>query len=315
MFYLAPTEGFLSVGARYDTIIPMLAILLTYFFLLGLAIGSFLNVVILRHNTGKTTGGRSACMVCKNQLGWKELVPLFSFLFQRGKCAHCRTRISWQYPLVEFSTAVLFTLNFYYLFTESRSISELILSVGLTSCIWALLVVIFVYDLRHKIIPDVFSGALFVLSILLVLSSRIYSGISWFYYEIPHLRPSSTDFVQDGSVLTYLNLSAGVIFYLVIYAIWKLSNGRLIGLGDAKLLLGTGTILGFVYGLSSIALAAWIGCVYVIFVLLKQRLSIKGKHITMKTEIPFGPFLILGFLIVYFLRIDVTNLGFILENF
>jgi prepilin signal peptidase PulO-like enzyme (type II secretory pathway) len=70
-----------------------------------------------------------------------------------------------------------------------------------------------------------------------------------------------------------------------------------------------------VYGLSSIFISVWAGSLYGIFILFKARLRNGGKHITMKTEIPFGPFLILGFLIVYFSKIDVTNLGFILENF
>lgn len=307
----------------------MLLIFTLYFFLLGIIIGSFLNVVILRHNTGKTTKGRSSCMSCKTQLTWKELIPVLSFLFQKGKCKSCGTRLSWQYPLVELATGILFAVNFYFLFQQSISFPQLIISVGLSSVVWALMVVIFVYDLRHKIIPDIFSWSVWGVSIVYILSSRlldlsprIYSGISPLLGEIPGQAQddsfsllSNSFFAQDDILFVLSHISAGLFFYFIIWTIWKLSKGRLIGLGDAKLLLTIGTILGLVYGLSSIFIAVWIGTFYAVFLMIKQRLNNKGKHITMKTEIPFGPFLIIGFLIVYFFHIDVTNLGFILENF
>lgn len=267
----------------------MITLFCIYFFLLGVIIGSFLNVVILRHNTGRGTSGRSCCMTCGTQLTYKELVPVLSFLYQKGKCKTCKTRVSIQYPLVEFATGVLFAVNFYYVFTQSATFSELLFSIGITSCIWALMIVVFVYDLKHKIIPDIFSFTLFALSGMLVL------------------------FLNTDNML--VRISSGIFYYLVVWSIWKISKGRMIGLGDGKLLLSIGTLLGFVYTLSSIFIAVWIGTIYVIGLLLAQRLKGKSKHITMKTEIPFGPFLIIGFLIVYFTQIDVTNITFILENF
>lgn len=75
--------------------------------LFGLIVGSFLNVVILRMNTGKTLGGRSMCLSCNKKLEWYELIPLVSFIIQRGRCTKCHSKISWQYPIVEAITAVL----------------------------------------------------------------------------------------------------------------------------------------------------------------------------------------------------------------
>ncbi len=281
----------------------MLAIYLVYFFLLGVIIGSFLNVVILRHNTGKTVGGRSACMTCKTRLTSRELVPLFSFLVQKGKCRHCQARISWQYPLVELSTGLLFVANFYRYYAVSGFSFETFTLFALSSTILALMVAIFVYDLRHKIIPDQFSFAAFGLSVAYIVAEIfIFKNQAWV-----------TGSTTVGSVL--FNLSAGLIFYLGIYIIWKLSKGRQIGLGDAKLLLSIGTMLGLVYGLSAITIAFWIGAVFAVHLMLKGFLGQSAGRITMKSEIALGPFLIVGFLIVYFLRVDVTNLSLVLNNF
>ena len=85
--------------------VPIIALI---FFTLGLIIGSFLNVVILRYNTGRSFGGRSACMTCQSELKAYELIPLFSFITLRGRCLSCKTKISIQYPLVEFATGLIF---------------------------------------------------------------------------------------------------------------------------------------------------------------------------------------------------------------
>lgn len=281
----------------------MLATYLVYFFLLGVIIGSFLNVVILRHNTGKTVGGRSACMTCKTKLTGRELVPLFSFLFQKGRCLHCQARISWQYPLVELSTGILFVANFYRYYVVSGFSFETFTLFALTSSILALMVAIFVYDLRHKIIPDRFSFTAFGLSVVyIVLDVFVFRNNVW-----------ASGSAETLSII--LNLSAGLIFYLGIYLIWKLSKGRQIGLGDAKLLLSIGTMLGLVYGLSAITTAFWIGTVFAVHLMLKGFFGRTAGRITMKSEIALGPFLIVGFLIVYFLRVDVTNLSLVLNNF
>lgn len=280
-----------------------------YFGVLGIIIGSFLNVVILRHNTGKTIGGRSQCMSCGSKLTARELVPLFSFLFQRGKCKHCKTKISWQYPLVELSTGILFVLNFITVYNRSSSVIELAVIFGITTTLLSFMVATFVYDIKHKIIPDLFSFTMFGLSVVYVVL-EVFVFNTWI--------PTSARMTEIGagihvfSSLFYLNIFAGVLFYIVIYLLWKVSKGRLIGLGDAKLFLSIGTLLGLVYGLSVFFLSFWIGGVFAIGLMLFQYLRRTSKHITMKSEIAFGPFIIIAFLIVYFLKIDVTNLHFIL---
>jgi leader peptidase (prepilin peptidase) / N-methyltransferase len=270
----------------------MISIFVTYFFLLGLIIGSFLNVVILRYNTGRGLYGRSGCMTCRRTLSWFELIPVLSWLIQRGRCRGCSTKISVQYPIVEFITGLLFAANFFYIYNSVQSVLELALIVSITTSMWMLFIVVYVYDLRHKIIPDIFSFTLFGLSILFVLVT------SWGFW-----------------LSIMVNICAGLFFYFCIWLLWKISKGTWIGLGDAKLLLSIGTTLGFVYGLSALFVGFWIGALYTTYLLCTERLSKKNKHITMRTEIPLGPFLILGFVIVYFTNIDVTNLGFLLEYY
>jgi prepilin signal peptidase PulO-like enzyme (type II secretory pathway) len=123
----------------------------TFSFILGILIGSFLNVVALRYNTGMTLKGRSKCFSCGKNLKWYELVPLFSFAFQKGKCRNCKSKISWQYPVVELLAGVLFVLVIWAFPPLTVQASFTTLYYIFITC---LLLVIIVYDVKHKIIPD-----------------------------------------------------------------------------------------------------------------------------------------------------------------
>jgi leader peptidase (prepilin peptidase)/N-methyltransferase len=253
--------------------------------LFGLAIGSFLNVVIYRFNTGVGINGRSGCMTCARTLSWFELIPVISFLAQRGRCRGCKTKLSWQYPLVELLTAGLFVATaFHFLSMPLTVASEISLCIMLIA--WSLLVVIIVYDLKHKIIPDPFVYSFAALGLLRVL------------LFVP---------VSSG-LFFYSSLLAGPALFLPFYLLWLVSQGRWIGLGDGKLALGIGWMLGLGYGVSAIVLSFWIGATLSILIMLVLALKSKAKQLTMKSEIPFAPFLILGFTLVYFFSIDVMGL-------
>ena len=160
----------------------MIQVLTIIFFALGLIIGSFLNVVIARYNTQKNFGGRSACMSCENKLCWYELIPLFSFFALRGRCRSCKTKISTQYPLVELGTGLLFAL----LFLKFQNVFffstiDFAISYALYATMFSLLVVIAVYDLKHKIIPDTLS---LVFGVLAFLGLFLFTNFS-FHPHIP----------------------------------------------------------------------------------------------------------------------------------
>jgi leader peptidase (prepilin peptidase)/N-methyltransferase len=251
--------------------------------LFGLIIGSFLNVVVLRRSI-LSVGGRSACMSCETELKWYELIPVFSWLVLRGKCRTCGSAISVQYPLVEATTAVLFSIVGATPFALDPVAALIALFIVAT------LVAIAAYDIRHTIIPDRWGYSFAAASLLFMFYMGIPFGASWLMY-----------------------LAAGPIAALPISTLWFVSGGRWIGLGDAKLSLGIGWLLGPVYGISAVFFAFVIGAIISVCILIPlphvmRMLDKKGivrfrSHsaaLTMKSEVPFGPFLIAGCLIVWF---------------
>src|SRR6056297_1495946 len=126
---------------------------LILFFLFGLIVGSFLNSVVFRLGRESFLEGRSYCPHCEHELQWKDLIPLFSYVALKGECRYCGERISLQYPLVELSTGLLFGLVFYinqgFTFTWAGLLTTLF-----WAAVFSALLVVFVYDLKHYIIPD-----------------------------------------------------------------------------------------------------------------------------------------------------------------
>ncbi|MEI7688599.1 MAG: prepilin peptidase [Candidatus Nomurabacteria bacterium] len=262
-------------------------LIFVFIFLLGTIIGSFLNVVIYRFNTGKSiVRGRSICMTCNRTLRWYELIPVFSYLFQLGKCRRCAEKISHQYPIVELLTGLLFVLiSYHFLSILMFSPFSYVFLVTFYVFIFSLLIVISVYDLRHKIIPDILV--------------YLFSFISFLSIFISHSIFGSLFIKPDFS-----SLIAGPLLALPFALIWFVSKGKWMGLGDAKLMLGIGWILGIYQGLAAIILAFWIGSIISL-----TFMYISKKKINMKTEIPFAPFLILSLLIVFLFNINVFSLS------
>ncbi len=247
-------------------------------FIFGTLIGSFLNVVACRYKTGMTIGGRSKCFSCNKTLTWLELFPVASFVAQRGKCRKCRSRISWQYPVVEVGTGILFVLIFFYF-------PPLSFASGVTTFFYlfitALLMVITIYDSKHKIIPDP-----------LVYT---FSLVAFFFMFI------SPDFsLRLPSLFHFL---AGPLLALPFFLLWFFSKGKWMGLGDAKLAIGIGWTLGLSSGISAIILAFWIGAIISLF----WMAVVFGKFKT-HYEIPFGPYLVLGMYIVLFWKVQIFDI-------
>ena len=254
-------------------------------FFFGTIIGSFLNVVIYRFHSGKSLGGRSMCFSCSKTLEWHELVPLASFLVQRGKCRGCKSVISIQYPLVEATTGVMFVFLAFKLLPVLFYSQGLFLSaVVWYTYFWCLLLVIAVYDIRHTIIPD----SLVWFANLLAFGA-LFAFVN--FHFVPHI--PSIEAIASGPLLA-----------LPFWALWYGSKGRWMGLGDAKLMLGLGWLLGLSAGLAGMVIAFWTGAIISIILL-----SLRNKRYTMKSEVPFGPFLVLGGFIVFILGINFLSLS------
>jgi leader peptidase (prepilin peptidase)/N-methyltransferase len=261
----------------------MISILTVIFFILGLIIGSFLNVVILRMNTSRSLGGRSACMSCLHRLEWYELIPLVSFIVLRGRCKNCQTKISAQYPVVELLSGII-SATLFWKFQNTFFISGAVFTAAYAyyALMFSLLLVIGAYDFRHKIIPDKlsFAFAALALSGLFFTAVNSFSGYSdspLFYWHVP-------------SVLDFLS---GVVIALPFVFLWFVSKGRWMGLGDGKLAIGLGWFLGFERAFSSVVLAFWIGAV------VGLGLIFFTKNYGMKSEIPFAIFMVLGVFLIF----------------
>lgn len=257
---------------------------------LGAIIGSFLNVIILRYGTGKSIGGRSGCMTCGYRLNPIDMIPIFGWIILRGRCRKCKCKISPQYPLVELGTALIFALLFIYSMGYTVATSFAAAVFVWNAIIFSILIVIFVYDWRHKIIPD---GMVFVFIGMSLVQTLYHLPIPFWNQTLP-----------------MLNLFAGPILALPFFLIWFFSHGRLIGFGDLKLMLGIGWFLGLIHSVTAIFMAFWLGALYSFAVILIGHLKRTPKNITMKSEIPFGPFLILGILIEFIWAFDVLGLNY-----
>lgn len=248
-----------------------------FLFIIGAIIGSFLNVAGLRFNSGLTLFGRSSCYHCGKKLSPTELVPILGFLFLKGRCAGCKAKISWQYPLIEIWTGLIFATTYNLPFTIAHKVILL--------AVFSIYTVILIYDFRHKIIPDSLVYASTLLSLAIPLFIYEYLLIDWL---------------------------SGPTLFSFFALIWLLSRGRAMGFGDAKLALSVGILLGASAGFSAIILAFWIGAVFGIILLLKKPkdTTIKsGFQISLKSEIPFAPFIVLGAWLALIFNVDLLHVS------
>lgn len=246
-------------------------------FALGLSVGSFLNVLIYRlplrsglgslkkpdlkkrfdleslkrsglGNLGSVIWGRSQCPNCRHTLAWRDLLPVLSFLFLKGKCRHCHKKISFRYPLVEFLTG--FSFLFLFWTNVPASLTDWFVFLIWSGAIAILLVLLFI-DLEHFIIPDKILAALGLLAVIQI--------------------------VQGGTL--YYSVLAGFFAGLFFFIIYLATKGAALGLGDVKLIFILGFLFGFpgiliiIYG-SLIAGTLW-GIVLILFfgAKLKSKIS------------------------------------------
>lgn len=240
------------------------------FFIIGIVLGSFFNVVGWRLPKGESiVSPPSHCPKCNHKLKFWELIPIISFFLQRGKCSSCKQRISWFYPVFEFCCGLLFSLSYL-----AYGLNwELLIVLTFVS----MLIIIMVSDYNFMIIPDevlIFFGILLLLEIVLI------SGF-------------------DSLIVSLVN---GLIAMVFIFGLKlfgdKLFKKESMGGGDIKLLFIFGLVLGWPLAVLSIFLGSIVGLPVSLVILYKKK-----DHV-----IPFGPFLSIGALIIVITKIDINML-------
>jgi len=231
-------------------------------FTFGLSIGSFLNCLAWRLVNDESMLGRSYCPRCRQKIAWFDNLPLLSFLILRGRCRHCKERISIQYPLVEILAGLLF-LAAYSLNFQPSTVGGLIILLR-DWLIIAAMIAVFVIDLRWYLILDVVT----IPSTAVFFLLNIFLGFDWFILLISGIIGGSFFFVQ----------------YII-------SRGKWIGGGDIRLGFLMGVILGWPYVILAIFLAYIIGSLVAVPLLITKK---KG----LKSELPLGVFLSTSTIIV-----------------
>lgn len=242
-------------------------------FVLGLAFGSFVTAFTWRLHEGKDfVAGRSECESCGHTLGALDLIPVLSWVFLRGKCRYCKKAISWANPLLELIMATLFLLSYIfwpYSFDQWQAIT--LFAMWLVYLV--MLISLAVYDLKWMLLPNVIVFPLIVLGLVDV-----------------GLRLSLQGDLTASTYAIHAILGACALggFYWVLY---EVSKGKWVGFGDVKLGFFMGIVLGWQQALMVLFIANVIGLIVILPALALGKLG-------MKSRLPFGPFLIAGFIIV-----------------
>ena len=233
--------------------------------------GSFANVCIYRIPLDRGVAlGRSYCTKCNKQIAWYDNIPIFSYLLIQGKCRKCKKKISFQYPLVELLNILAFiTIYFFYGVTIT---TVLLITLALT------FLIIFFIDLEHFIIPNSLTFPMMILGLAKSFDPNLNS-----------LFPNYINSIIGGF------FGYGIIWMIIFfYKVFRNKEGM--GLGDAKLL----AVIGFWFG--------WISVPFILFsssvvALLSVMPSLLNKSKRLSSEIPFGPFIIIG-CILYIIFIE-----------
>lgn len=247
-------------------------------FLLGASVGSFLNVLIYRlPKREKIVFTRSICPICSHQLSFFDLIPVFSFFLLKGRCRYCRGKISFQYPLVEIITGLLFLFSFIQLSSQFSIFSLKFIILLLRDCFFiAVMIFIFIYDLKYMLIEDiVVIPAIVIIFLLNLLIGRPFSLIIF------------------GGII-------GLSFFLIQYF---LTNKKGLGEGDLRV----GLLIGVMFPFSKILITLFTS--YLLGGIISLFLLISGKK-KFFSRIPLGPFLALGSLLTLFFGEKIISFFF-----
>ena len=233
--------------------------------ILGALWGSFANVCILRLPLDKgVVTGRSFCPNCKKLITWKDNIPIISFLLLKGKCRQCKKPISFQYTLVEILSLLSFLLIYYFYGISITTLLLIILAL--------IFIIIFFIDLKHFIIPNTLTFPLMILGF-----------IKSFIPNLDEIFPNYIDSLIGG-------LFGYGIIWSIIFFYKQVRKKDGMGLGDAKLF----AVIGFWFGWISIPFVIFLSSIIALLSVIPDLIKNSKK---MTTQIPFGPYIIIGTLV------------------
>ena len=235
-------------------------------FILGSIWGSFCNVCIYRiPNNENVFKGRSFCPSCKNQINWYDNIPFLSFIFLKGKCRNCEYKISFQYFLVELVAAISFLVIYFLYGISITTLLLIILSI--------FFIIIFFIDLKHFIIPNELTFPLMIIGFIKSFDPNLNQTIF----------PNYINSILGG-------FFGYILIWLVIIIYEKIRKQEGMGLGDAKLM----SAIGFWFGWTSIPFTIFIASVVALIFVIP---SLINKTRKISSQIPFGPYIIIGCII------------------
>ena len=254
-------------------------------FIIGICFGSFFNVVGYRlPNNMSISFPPSHCTNCNHKLGIFELIPILSYIFQGGKCKHCKSKISCFYPIFEFLTGVLFVICYLVFKDEYPEILNIIYAMLFISS----LIIIIISDIKYMIIPD---EVLIFFGVILVILKMII---------IYKLNPSNT-FLDMGYEFVFI-LIDGIIMFIFMYLVRLLGNAMFkkdsMGGGDIKMMTFISLIIGWKLAIVVVFLASFLALPVAIINVYR-----KGEHM-----LAFGPYLAVSALILFLTRVDFNTL-------
>ncbi|HOK41024.1 MAG TPA: prepilin peptidase [bacterium] len=263
---------------------------LLFFFLIfifGLIIGSFLNVLIYRIPINQSIIlPRSYCPHCHTPIKATDNIPILSFIFLKGKCRFCKKKISYQYPLVELLTAILFI----FLFKRFYFVNDFI-SLGIYIVYTSILIVISFIDINHYIIPDILNFSLLFIGFF-----------SSFFIRFPYYGLT----IKQRFLTSFLSLFiAGLIWFLISYVGNKIYLKKIrkeaLGLGDVKLFIAIGSFLNLKLLFITMYLAVFIAGFSSIFIMIIFK---KG----LRDHIPLGPFISIAAILIILFNNEIINI-------
>lgn len=254
-------------------------------FIFGASLGSFANVVADRLRVKPIFGGRSMCLNCSKKLSWHELIPIVSFLKQKGRCNKCNSKLSglylWSEIVAGFLVATLpvAILQYVDILSDPKNLYYAIFLFFVISFTIAFSIAIIIYDLRHMLVP-------FEIALILLLIGMISTIVRQYIYGF-----NVYDFFSGAIV-------AAPYTFLYLF-----SKGKWVGMGDVFIYAAFGFIFGLPIGSTMFFYSVWLGAVVSLMLVIMYK-----REYSLKSEIPFTPFIIIGGLLAFYTHSDILGL-------